>query len=141
MNLSYPKRYLVTPDPDPESYLPVDDRDWDNGVSTELHVSYHVPFTHSRSQRSKPEDSVKLRLSSQIHLGTFARFAHAVPLLSQALSRSDDEPHNTAQLRRTILSLINLGETEGVTNKVLFCTLNAVSYMYWLPTPSVFYWC
>lgn len=33
MNLCYPKRYLVTRDPDPESYLPVDDDDWDSGVS------------------------------------------------------------------------------------------------------------
>ncbi|KAL7907559.1 hypothetical protein GGI35DRAFT_454400 [Trichoderma velutinum] len=110
MNLCYPKRYLVTRDPDPESYLPVDDEDWDSGLS-------------------KPEDAVTLRLSSQVHIGRFARFAHAVPLFSQALSRSGEEPHNTAQLRRTILSLINLGETEGVTNKVLFCTLNAVSYI------------
>ncbi|KAL7940805.1 hypothetical protein V8C42DRAFT_336403 [Trichoderma barbatum] len=110
MNLCYPKRYLVTPDPDPESYLPVDDGDWDSGLS-------------------KPEDAVTLRLSSQVHIGRFARFAHAVPLFSQALSRLDEEPHNTAQLRRTILSLINLGAEEGVTNRVLFCTLNAVSYI------------
>lgn len=110
MNLCYPKRYLVTLDPGPESYLPVDDDDWDSGLS-------------------KPEDAVTLRLSSQVHIGRFARFAHAVPLFSQALSRSSEEPHNTAQLRRTILSLINLGETEGVTNRVLFCTLNAVSYI------------
>ncbi|KAL6814303.1 hypothetical protein J3E69DRAFT_347044 [Trichoderma sp. SZMC 28015] len=119
MNLCYPKRYLVTRDPDPESYLPVDDDDWDSGLS-------------------KPEHAVTLRLSSQVHIGRFARFAHAVPLFSQALSRSGEEPHNTAQLRRTILSLINLGETEGVTNRVLFCTLNAVSYIavFVLDSPS-----
>ncbi|EHK23014.1 uncharacterized protein TRIVIDRAFT_28724 [Trichoderma virens Gv29-8] len=110
MNLCYPKRYLVTADPDPESYLPVDDGDWDSGFS-------------------KPEDAVTLRLSSQVHIGRFARFAHAVPLFSQALSRAHEDPQNTAQLRRTILSLISLGETEGLTNRVLFCTLNAVSYI------------
>ncbi|KAL7928244.1 hypothetical protein V8C35DRAFT_318606 [Trichoderma chlorosporum] len=110
MNLCHPTRCLVTPDPGPESYLPVDDEDWDSGIS-------------------KPEDAVTLRLSSQVHIGRFARFAHAVPLFSQALCRSDEEPRSTAQLRRTILSLINLGEMEGLTNKVLFCTLNAVSYI------------
>ncbi|KAH8817144.1 hypothetical protein F5884DRAFT_896830 [Xylogone sp. PMI_703] len=110
MNLTHPQRNLVTADPDPDSYLPVDDGAWDSGLS-------------------KPEDAVKLRLSSQVHIGRFARFAHAAPLLSQAISRLDEEPHNTAQLRRTILSLIKLGETEGVTNKVLFCTLNAACFI------------
>ncbi|UKZ74622.1 hypothetical protein TrVFT333_002292 [Trichoderma virens FT-333] len=84
MNLCYPKRYLVTPDPDPESYLPVDDGDWDSGFS-------------------KPEDAVTLRLSSQVHIGRFARFAHAVPLFSQALSRAHEDPQNTAQLRLFVL--------------------------------------
>ncbi|KAL6885670.1 hypothetical protein GGI43DRAFT_303927 [Trichoderma evansii] len=110
MNLSHPKQCLVTPDPDPESYLPVDDGNWDSGLA-------------------KPDDAVKLRLSSQVHIGRFARFVHATPLLSQAISRSDEDPHNTAQLRRTILSLINLGETEGETGRVLFCTLNAACYI------------
>lgn len=32
MNLSNPKRQLVTPDPDTSNYIPVDDRSWDNGV-------------------------------------------------------------------------------------------------------------
>lgn len=130
MNLSHPKRYLVTPDPDPESYLPVDDGDWDSGVSMGRMSPLTFPLANSILQLSKPEDAVILRLSSQVHTGRFARFAHAVPLFSQALRRSGEEPHNTAQLRRTILSLINLGETEGVANRVLFCTLNAVSYMY-----------
>ncbi|KAI5459523.1 hypothetical protein BGZ63DRAFT_359285 [Mariannaea sp. PMI_226] len=110
MNLSCPKRHLVTPDPDPDSYLPIDDGDWDSGLSN-------------------PEDAVKLRLSSQVHIGRFARFAHAAPLLSQAVFSSDEDPQNTAQLRRTILALINLGEKEGVTNRILFCTLNAVCYI------------
>lgn len=35
MNLSHPKQCLVTPEPDPESYLPVDDGNWDSGVSAE----------------------------------------------------------------------------------------------------------
>lgn len=91
--------------------------------------SQKLPLTNNITQLSKPEDAVKLRLSSQVHIGRFARFVHATPLLSQAISRSDEDPHNTAQLRRTILSLINLGETEGETGRVLFCTLNAACYV------------
>lgn len=33
MNLCDPKRHLVTPDPDSTSYLPIDDEEWDAGVS------------------------------------------------------------------------------------------------------------
>ncbi|KAJ3496987.1 hypothetical protein NLG97_g2247 [Lecanicillium saksenae] len=110
VNLSCPKQSLVTLDPDPESKLPVDDDDYDNGTST-------------------PGDSVPLRLSSQVHLGRFARFVHAVPLLSQAIRRSNEDRHSSAQLRRTILSLIHLGETESVEDRILFCTLNAVCYL------------
>ncbi|UKZ76865.1 hypothetical protein TrVFT333_004580 [Trichoderma virens FT-333] len=110
VNLSNPKRHLVTSDPDSDSYLPVDDAEWDSGIS-------------------KPADAVQLRFSSQMNIGRFARFAHAVPLLSQCISRVDEAPHDTVQLRRTILSLINLGEKEGVTKRILFCTLNAACYM------------
>ncbi|KAJ6783764.1 hypothetical protein PWT90_03404 [Aphanocladium album] len=110
MNLSYSKQSLVTLDPDPESYLPVDDDDYDNGTAG-------------------PDDSVPLRVSSQVHLGRFARFVHAVPLISQAIRRSDEDRQSSAQLRRTILSLIHLGETESVEDRILFCTLNAVCYL------------
>lgn len=41
MNLSHPKRHLVTPDPSPDSYLPVDDRAWDDGVSV-LYMSAYA---------------------------------------------------------------------------------------------------
>jgi hypothetical protein len=33
LNLSDPKRHLITPDADIESYLPVDDEAWETGVS------------------------------------------------------------------------------------------------------------
>lgn len=33
MNLCDPMRHLVTADPDSTSYLPIDDEEWDSGVS------------------------------------------------------------------------------------------------------------
>lgn len=80
-------------------------------------------------QVSPSDEAVQLRLSSQVHLGRFARFAHSVPLLSQAISRSGEDQANSAQLRRTILSLIHLGDVEGMEDRILLCTLNAVSYL------------
>lgn len=38
MNLSSPKRQLVTPDPDTNSYIPVEDKKWDEGVREILPV-------------------------------------------------------------------------------------------------------
>lgn len=52
-----------------------------------------------------------------------------MPLVSQAIRRSDENRQSSAQLRRTILSLIHLGETESVEDRILFCTLNAVCYL------------
>lgn len=85
-------------------------------------------LTDVETQLSTRDDAVTLSLSSQVHLGRFARFAHAVPLLSQALSRSEEAPSATAQLRRTLLSLTNLGDMEGEMRAALFCTLHAACY-------------
>lgn len=132
MNLSHPKRHLVTRDPDPDSYLPVDDLAWDSGVSEPACVACVADMSSLTlfPQHSNAGDAVKLSLSSQVHIGRFARFVHAVPLLSHAITRSGEEPDTTTQLRRTLLSLTNLGGIEGDIYARLFCTLHASCFTY-----------
>lgn len=42
MNLSEPGRHLVTADPDLTSYLPIDDEEWDLGVSNTAPCSLQI---------------------------------------------------------------------------------------------------
>lgn len=61
-------------------------------------------------------------------MGRFARFAQAAHLLSQTLQHAEEEPTQTAQLRRTIFALVNLSEVEGSVRSMEYCTQTAVCY-------------
>lgn len=56
LNICDPQRHLVTPDPDSETYLPVDDIAWDAGVSN-----------HSMSCRLAPDDKNHRRRDLKMH--------------------------------------------------------------------------
>ncbi|KAL7929823.1 N-terminal binuclear Zn cluster-containing/DNA binding domain-containing protein [Trichoderma chlorosporum] len=109
LNLSDPKRPLITPDADLESYLPVDDEAWETGVRN---------FDHTFT----------LATANSYHLGLFARFAQAAHLLSQVLHHVSEESNETAQLRRTIFALVNVSNIEASMRRLEYCSQTAVCY-------------
>ena len=66
--------------------------------------------------------------ANSIKLGRYARFAQAAHLLSQVLHQVVDATYDTAQLRRTIFSLVQLSRIESRLRKLEFCTQMAVCY-------------
>ncbi|TVY14563.1 hypothetical protein LARI1_G005900 [Lachnellula arida] len=66
MNLSDPRRHLVTEDPTFDTYLPVDDTAWDDCTT-------------------KPGDTVIISNGLTLKMGIFSRVAQATYLLSEAL--------------------------------------------------------
>ncbi|TFB00277.1 hypothetical protein CCMA1212_007709 [Trichoderma ghanense] len=111
LNLSDPSRHLVTPDPTLENWLPVDDAAFNNGSG-------------------KPEDAYTLGSATALDLGRFARFAQAAHLLGQVLRHvAEGSPESeTAQLRRTIFSLVNVSRLEAHLRQMEFCSQTAVCY-------------
>ncbi|EHK20192.1 uncharacterized protein TRIVIDRAFT_193156 [Trichoderma virens Gv29-8] len=110
LNLCNPGRHLITPDPTPDSYLPGDDLEWDTGSS-------------------RSENSLTLGSSSGSYIGRFARFAQTAHLLSQALyTVAKDPTTDPAQLRRTLMALVNLSFMEGTMRKWAFCSQMAVCF-------------
>lgn len=109
---------MATPDPVFGDYLPVDDVAFDNGTAT-------------------AEDVVSISTGFKLKMGVFSRLAQATFLLSQALqfvsstesSRSSaGHGHETAQLRRTLESLIHLADKEIEIRQIEFCTQSIISY-------------
>ncbi|KAL7807626.1 hypothetical protein V8C26DRAFT_314571 [Trichoderma gracile] len=111
LNLSDPSRHLVTPDPILENWLPVDDAAFNNGSG-------------------RPEDAYTLGSATALDLGRFARFAQAAHLLGQVLRHvAEGSPESeTAQLRRTIFSLVNVSRLEAHLRQMEFCSQTAVCY-------------
>ncbi|KAK0759191.1 hypothetical protein N5P37_008073 [Trichoderma harzianum] len=109
LNLSNPKRHLITTDAGLESYLPVDDEVWESGVLN-------------------PDRIYTLATANSYHLGLFARFAQAAHLLSQVLHHVSEESNETAQLRRTIFALVNVSNIEASMRRLEYCSQSAVCY-------------
>ncbi|KAL7808705.1 N-terminal binuclear Zn cluster-containing/DNA binding domain-containing protein [Trichoderma gracile] len=109
LNLSDPKRHLITPDADIESYLPVDDEAWETGVPDSHHI-----YT--------------LATANSYHLGLFARFAQAAHLLSKVLHQVSEPSNETAQLRRTIFALINVSKIEASMRRLEYCSQTSICY-------------
>ncbi|KAL7812139.1 N-terminal binuclear Zn cluster-containing/DNA binding domain-containing protein [Trichoderma aethiopicum] len=109
LNLSDPKRHLITPDADIESYLPVDDEAWETGVPDSHHT-----YT--------------LATANSYHLGLFARFAQAAHLLSKVLHQVSEHSSETAQLRRTIFALINVSKIEASMRRLEYCSQTSICY-------------
>ncbi|KAL7803498.1 N-terminal binuclear Zn cluster-containing protein [Trichoderma aethiopicum] len=113
LNLSDPSRHLVTPDPILANWLPVDDAAFNDGSG-------------------RPEDAYMLGSATALDLGRFARFAQAAHLLGQVLRHvAEGSPESeTAQLRRTIFSLVNVSRLEAHLRQMEFCSQTAVCYWY-----------
>ncbi|KAL7932984.1 N-terminal binuclear Zn cluster-containing protein [Trichoderma chlorosporum] len=111
INLSEPSRHLVTPDPILENWLPVDDAAFDDGTY-------------------QPEDFCTLGSTNTLDLGRFARFAQAAHLISQVLRHvaEGSSESETAQLRRTIFSLVNISKLEAHLRRLEFCAQTCVCY-------------
>ncbi|KAG9233058.1 putative fungal-specific transcription factor [Amylocarpus encephaloides] len=118
INLGNPKIHLITENPTFDTYLPVDDGAWDDCTTT-------------------PEDAVHISAGFTLKMGIFSRAAQATYLLSQALksvsSRSNDQDSatqigETEQLRRTLLSLVHLADTEATVRRLEFCTPSAICF-------------
>ncbi|KAL6788557.1 N-terminal binuclear Zn cluster-containing/DNA binding domain-containing protein [Trichoderma sp. SZMC 28012] len=109
LNLSNPKRHLITTDAGLESYLPVDDEVWESGVLN-------------------PDRIYTLATANSYHLGLFARFAQAAHLLSQVLHHVAEESNETTQLRRTIFALVNVSSIEASMRRLEYCSQSAVCY-------------
>ncbi|KPM34772.1 hypothetical protein AK830_g11802 [Neonectria ditissima] len=120
LNLSNPSRHLATEDPTIDFYLPVDTESWDADLST-------------------PEDAVNMSTGFTLEMGLFSRLAQATYLLSQAIksvtspTRDADLLEERAQLRRTLLALINVADTESQARGIEFCSHLAVCFS---ETPS-----
>ncbi|GFP57810.1 hypothetical protein TASIC1_0009014700 [Trichoderma asperellum] len=111
LNLSDPSRHLVTPDPVIENWLPIDDAAFNAGTS-------------------RPEDAFTLSSANALNLGRFARFAQGAHLLGQVLRHvAEKSPESeTAQLRRTIFSLVNVSSLEAKFRQLEFCAQTSVCY-------------
>lgn len=88
-------------------------------------------------QTSKPEDAITISLGSNLSMGPFARLAQSARLLSQTLRNVSDvtsDPNQleeeAAQLRHTLLALINLYHIEQSMRQLELCTQSAVCYRY-----------
>ncbi|OAA60644.1 Transcription factor [Cordyceps fumosorosea ARSEF 2679] len=103
INLSNPKRQLVTPDPDTSNYIPIDDQNWDNGTTG-------------------PEDACTLTSANTLEMGRFARLAQAAHLLSLAIKDVAEGSHDSAQLRRTIFALVHVSRLEARVRRLELCT-------------------
>ncbi|UKZ54120.1 hypothetical protein TrVGV298_007926 [Trichoderma virens] len=111
LNLSDPSRHLVTADPILENWLPVDDAAFNNGTI-------------------RPEDAYTLGSATALDLGRFARFAQAAHLIGQVLRHvaEGSSESETAQLRRTIFSLVSVSKLEAHLRQLEFCSQTAVCY-------------
>ncbi|KAK7419757.1 hypothetical protein QQX98_003129 [Neonectria punicea] len=116
LNLSNPSRNLETEDPTFDFYLPVDTQGWDDDTST-------------------PEDAVNMSTGFTLKMGLFSRLSQATYLLSQALNSLTLPSSDTAellleraQLRRTLLALINVADTESQARGIEFCSHLAVCF-------------
>lgn len=133
LNLSDPSRHLVTPEPVLENWLPVDDATFNAGVSNFAWLPDCLPLIiNMMLQTSRPEDAFTLGSANALNLGRFARFAQAAHLLGQVLHHvAQKSPESeTAQLRRTIFSLVNVSSLEAKFRQLEFCTQTSVCYWY-----------
>ncbi|KAI5462017.1 putative fungal-specific transcription factor [Mariannaea sp. PMI_226] len=117
LSLSNPSRPLSTESPAFDTYLPVDDSAWDNGTAN-------------------PAVVVSISTGFTLKMGSFARLAQATYLLSQALqslSPTSAEGNvivsleQTAQLRRTLLSLVHAADSESAVRRLEFCAMSEFS--------------
>lgn len=122
----------MTPDPILENWLPVDDAAFNNGVSPSPQPFFAVHLLTRCHQSGKPEDAYTLGSATALDLGRFARFAQAAHLLGQVLRHvAEGSPESeTAQLRRTIFSLVNVSRLEAHLRQMEFCSQTAVCYWY-----------
>ncbi|KAM0259128.1 hypothetical protein ACHAQJ_003499 [Trichoderma viride] len=117
LNLSNPTRQLATEDPAFNSYLPADDKAWEEGIS-------------------KPEDAVNISTGFTLQMGLFSRLAQATYLTSQALRSVSLATGNTeaindsqaAQLRRTLIALVHEGDREATIRQLEFCPHSALCF-------------
>ncbi|KAB5578180.1 hypothetical protein GE09DRAFT_1088782 [Coniochaeta sp. 2T2.1] len=119
LNITNPVKRLSTDDPTFDSYLPVDDKAWDQGTTS-------------------PGDAVRLSAGFHLRMGLFARVAQATYLVSQALNasstplsgvgRSLATSDDTAQLRRTIFALVKTADTEAIVRQLEFCPQSSICY-------------
>ncbi|KAL7914242.1 hypothetical protein GGI35DRAFT_238089 [Trichoderma velutinum] len=102
ISIHNPLRRLLTDDPTFETYLPVDDHAWEDGASG-------------------PSSAVNISTSFSLKTGSFSRLAQSAYLLGEALkvvkAQSNLESSaagvdEVAQLRRTVLALIHLSDSE-----------------------------
>ncbi|KAJ4153896.1 hypothetical protein LMH87_010362 [Akanthomyces muscarius] len=109
MNLSNPKRQLVTPDPDTSNYIPVDDKNWDNGTTG-------------------AEDACTLGSANGLEIGRFARLAQAAHLLSLVIKDVAEGSNDSSQLRRTIFALVHVSRIEARLRRLELCTQMATCF-------------
>ncbi|KAH8811225.1 hypothetical protein F5884DRAFT_854586 [Xylogone sp. PMI_703] len=115
-NLSDPARLAVIEDSDSDTLLPVVDKSWEQGTAT-------------------PDDCVKIGNKPTILMGRFSRLAQATHLLAKTIRHVASYCENdmlwikeAIQLRRTLLALVNLCDTEVRRRRVEFCNQVTVCY-------------
>jgi hypothetical protein len=109
-------RQLCTPDPGNDTFLPVDEESWDNGI---------FPIDHPQTLFSTPS----------LKNGRYARLAQAVNLLSTAflhISSPDSgvrlDLDSITQLERTLIALVHLAAVEEEERSI--CCLSSMAVCY-----------
>ncbi|KAM3566443.1 hypothetical protein ARSEF4850_000585 [Beauveria asiatica] len=111
MNLTDPKRKLVTPDPVTSNYLPIDDKNWDNGTNG-------------------AEAACTLGSANSLEMGRFARLAQAAHLLSLVIQDVAEGSPDSSQLRRTIFALVHVSRLEARVRRLELCTQMSTCFRY-----------
>lgn len=96
----------------------------------------HAHRVTNRTKTTRPEKSINLSSGFALKMGIFARLAQATHLLGQALKSvtvADNGPSGasgdeTAQLRRTLMSLVHLADKEAKVRELEFCSQSAICY-------------
>ncbi|OIW30534.1 hypothetical protein CONLIGDRAFT_630509 [Coniochaeta ligniaria NRRL 30616] len=119
LNITNPVRWLSIDDPTYDTLLPVDDKAWDQGTTSHA-------------------GAVPLSAGFDIEMGLFARIAQATHLVSQALhvtssslsaaGRSAALVDETAQLRRTILALVQTADKEAAVRQLEYCPQSSICF-------------
>ncbi|OPB40547.1 hypothetical protein A0O28_0006260 [Trichoderma guizhouense] len=126
ISIHNPLRRLLTDDPTFETYLPVDDHAWEDGISG-------------------PSSAVSISTSFSLKTGLFSRLAQSTYLLGEALkvikTQNDIEGsaagvEEVAQLRRTVLALIHLSDSESKLRGLQFCPQVSVCISWRHPGPT-----
>ncbi|PKK54194.1 hypothetical protein CI102_1024 [Trichoderma harzianum] len=122
LNIGDPGRPLATEDPTFDSFLPINDRDFNDGIF-------------------RPEDAITISAGFNQKTSLFGGLAQATYLLGQTIKSISSFPssyggsqavrfeEHTAQLRRTLHAYVQMVEKWTAVRKLQYCPASAICYI------------